>query len=86
MINVYDSEDVGHFLTWIYSLFRLVKEEGVVLLGLPLGSAEFEAKHIRLKVDKIKDTTALLPLLEDPHTEFAKNFLPPQSSSSSSGS
>ena len=70
MINVYDSEDVGHFLTWIYSLFRLVKEEGVVLLGSPLGSAEFEAKHIRLKVDKIKDTTALLPLLEDPHTEF----------------
>ena len=45
MINVYDSEDVGHFLTWIYSLFRLVKEEGVVLLGSPLGSAEFEAKH-----------------------------------------
>ena len=70
MINVYDSEDVGHFLTWIYSLFRLVKEEGVALLGAPLGSAEFEAKHIRLKVDKIKDTTALLPLLEDPHTEF----------------
>ena len=37
------------------------------MLGSPLGSAEFEAKHIRLKVDKIKDTTALLPLLEDPH-------------------
>ena len=48
-----------------------VKEEGVILLGAPLGSVEFEAEHIKRKVEKIKETTALLPLLEDPHTEFA---------------
>ena len=42
----------------------------VVLLGAPLGKAEFEAEQIARKVEKIKDITASLPLLEDPHTEF----------------
>ena len=48
----------------------LVKEEGVTLLGSPLGSKKFEAEQIQQKVGKIRDTTALLPLLEDAHTEF----------------
>lgn len=48
----------------------LVKEEGVVLLGAPLGNTEFEGEQIKPKVEKIKEITASLPLLEDPHTEF----------------
>ena len=48
----------------------LVKEKGVVLLGAPLCSATFEAEMIQRKVEKVRDITASLPLLEDPHTEF----------------
>ena len=47
-----------------------VKEEGVILLGAPLGRIEFEKEQIQRKVEKIQHTTALLPLLEDAHTEF----------------
>ena len=47
-----------------------MKEEGVVLLGAPIGSKKFEAEQIMKKVNKIRDITTLLPLLEDPQTEF----------------
>ena len=47
-----------------------VKEDGVILLGAPLGSPAFVAKAIREKVQKVRDITGLLPQLEDPHTEF----------------
>ena len=47
-----------------------VTEEGVTLLGAPLGSHEFESQQIQKKVDKIRDITNLLPLLEDSQTEF----------------
>ena len=49
----------------------LIKEEGIILLGAPLGSAQFEADFIQGKVDKIRDITGILPLLQDAHTEFA---------------
>ena len=39
-----------------------VKEEGVVLLGAPIGSKKFEAEQIMKKVNKIRDITTLLPL------------------------
>ena len=48
----------------------LVTEEGVTLLGAPLGSHRFEFHQIQKKVDKIKAITDLLPLLEDSQTEF----------------
>ena len=48
-----------------------IQEEGVVLLGAPIGSATFVAEAIQRKVEKIREITGLLPLLEDPHTEFA---------------
>ena len=47
-----------------------VTEEGVTLLGAPLGSHGFVSQQIQKKVDKIKAITDLLPLLEDSQTEF----------------
>ena len=47
-----------------------VKEDGVVLLGAPLGSAAFVARKVKEKIEKVKEISGLLPLLEDPHTEF----------------
>ena len=44
--------------------------EGVVLLGAPLGSEAFVASKVEAKVEKVKEVTELLPLIEDPHTEF----------------
>ena len=51
----------------------LVREagEGVVLLGAPLGSEAFVASKVEAKVEKVKEVTELIPLIEDPHTEFA---------------
>ena len=49
----------------------VVREEGVVLLGAPLGSENFVGEVIRTKIDKIRQVTNLLPDLQDPHTEFA---------------
>jgi hypothetical protein len=43
---------------------------GVILLGAPLGSVDFVGEAVKTKVRKIEDITALLPLLQDPHTEF----------------
>ena len=48
-----------------------VKEEGVILLGAPMGSPAFVAEKVKLKVAKVEEITSLLPLLEDPHTEFS---------------
>ena len=47
-----------------------VNEEGMVLLGATIGSKDFEAEQIMKKVNKIRDITTRLPLLEDPHTVF----------------
>ena len=49
----------------------VIREEGVVLLGAPLGSENFVGEVIRTKIDKIRQVTSLLPDLQDPHTEFA---------------
>ena len=47
-----------------------VEEEGIVLLGAPIGSKEFVEKEVRRKVEKVREVTELLPLLQDPHMEF----------------
>ena len=47
-----------------------IQEEGVVVLGAPIGSAGFVEEVIRRKVEKVREITGLLPLLKDPHTEF----------------
>ena len=47
-----------------------IEEEGIVLLGAPIGSKEFVEREVRRKVEKVREVTELLPLLQDPHTEF----------------
>ena len=47
-----------------------VNEEGVILLGAPLGTEAFVAREVKRKVEKVREISDLLPQLEDPHTEF----------------
>ena len=47
-----------------------VMEDGIVLLGSPIGSQEFIEQVIASKVEKVKETVSLLPLIQDPHTEY----------------
>lgn len=46
-----------------------IGDEGVILLGAPLGSEEFVGGEIERKVEKVRQVTELLPMLEDPHSE-----------------
>ena len=48
-----------------------------MLLGTPIGSKEFVEKGVRRKVEKVREVTELLPLFQDPHTEFMPS-LPPK--------
>ena len=48
-----------------------IQEGVIVLLGAPVGNQEFKKVVISRRVEKIRDTTAHLPLLQDPHTEFS---------------
>ena len=47
-----------------------VREDGITLLGAPLGSEDFVARALQEKVNKVQRITSLLPDLQDPHTEF----------------
>ena len=47
-----------------------VEDEGIVLLGAPIGSQVFVERQVRKKIEKVREVTELLPLLQDPHTEF----------------
>ena len=47
-----------------------VKEDGVILLGAPLGSEAFVGRELKRKVEKVREISELLPQIEDPHTEF----------------
>jgi hypothetical protein len=47
-----------------------VQEEGVILLGAPIGSEEFVGREVARKVEKVREITGLLPQLQDPHTEY----------------
>ena len=40
------------------------------MLGAPIGSKEFVEREVRRKVEKVRQVTELLPLLQDPHTEL----------------
>ena len=39
-----------------------LEEEGIILLGAPLGTPEFVAREVARKVEKVKEVTKLLPL------------------------
>ena len=45
-------------------------DDGITVLGAPIGSPEFVKEALLAKVEKVKLITALLPTLEDPHLEF----------------
>ena len=49
---------------------KQIEEEGIKLLGAPIGSADFITRFISKRVDKIKSITAELPSLHQPHLEF----------------
>ena len=48
----------------------LIMEEGIVLLGSPIGSREFERTTIEKRVEKIREITDRLPLMQDAQSEF----------------
>ena len=44
--------------------------EGIVVLGAPVGYRAFTRAKLEERVEKVRQITELLPLLEDPHSEF----------------
>ena len=48
----------------------MLEDEGFEILGAPVGSTQYEAAHIRKKVEKIKEITGLLSQLEDAQMEY----------------
>ena len=44
--------------------------EGIVVLGAPVGHRAFTRAKLEERVEKVRQITELLPLLEDPHSEF----------------
>ena len=48
----------------------LVREEGIVLLGSPIGSIEFERQAILTRTEKVRGISDKLPLMADPQSEF----------------
>ena len=48
----------------------LVEDTGIVLLGSPIGSVEFERRVIGERMEKIREISSLLSLIEDPQTEY----------------
>ena len=49
----------------------IVEDEGVKLLGAPLGSLAFEGRLLNKRVDKIERVVSRLSHLQDPHLEYA---------------
>ena len=50
---------------------RRIQDPGLVFLGSPIGSLAYVKDKIREKLEEIKDITAHLPLIQDPHSEFS---------------
>ena len=48
-----------------------VRDQGITLLGAPVGFDNFIRESLQKRVDKVREITALLPNLKDPHTEYA---------------
>ena len=48
----------------------LIKEEGIVLLGSPIGSREFERQAIQKRIDKVSEISDRLPLMQDAQSEY----------------
>ena len=48
----------------------LVNEDGIVLLGSPIGSREFEKHAINKRIDKVREISDMLPLMKDAQAEY----------------
>ena len=48
-----------------------MKDQGITLLGAPVGFASFIRESLQQRINKVREITALLPNLKDPHTEYA---------------
>ena len=55
---------------WRSSADLPLDERGVVVLGIPIGTAEFIARHGRLRLEQESALLARLPLLDDPQCEW----------------
>ena len=48
----------------------LIVEDGIVLLGSPIGSRVFEKQVISRRIDKVRDISEMLPLMKDAQSEY----------------
>ena len=48
----------------------LIVEDGIVLLGSPIGSRVFEKQVISKRIDKVRDISEMLPLMKDAQSEY----------------
>ena len=48
----------------------LVIEDGIVLLGSPIGSIEFEKQAINKRIDKVREISEMLPRMKDAQSEY----------------
>ena len=48
----------------------LVQEDGIVLLGSPIGSKVFEKQAIEVRIDKVRELCSRLSLMEDAQSEY----------------
>ena len=44
--------------------------DGIVVLGAPVGYNDFIREKLSSRVAKVRDAVSLLPMIQDPHTEF----------------
>ena len=49
---------------------KQIEEEGIKLLGAPIGSADFISQFISKRIEKVRTITDELPSLHQPHLEF----------------
>ena len=49
---------------------KVKADDGIVVLGAPVGSSSFVQEQLKKRVDKVRGVVGLLPLLQDPHTEL----------------
>ena len=47
-----------------------IQQAGIILLGTPVGSHHFIQERIRDKIERVRNITSQLPLLQDAQTEF----------------
>ena len=50
---------------------RSSTDEGIIVLGAPVGNDRYVCQSLETKVEKVRQITELLPLLQDPHIEHS---------------